>query len=162
MNHQSKKYEYRHRSSRRQLNAGELLRSCVDSLLNCPMEIEIIVMDNASTDGSLDALPGPCVQIIKNQVNDGFAKACNSGGRVASAQFLLFLSPDCSFKPGALAGLLDAIDVDDRVGMAGGLLANSDRTEQTGGRQAVPIPLAFFCVHNWAGKLFGSLATPVL
>ena len=39
-------------------NTGELLRSCVDSLLNCPLEIEIIVVDNASTDGSLDALPG--------------------------------------------------------------------------------------------------------
>ncbi|MDD5226721.1 MAG: glycosyltransferase, partial [Candidatus Omnitrophica bacterium] len=39
-------------------NAGELLRRCVDSLLNCPLEVEIIVVDNASADNSLDALTG--------------------------------------------------------------------------------------------------------
>lgn len=126
-------------------NAGELLRSCVESLLNCPLEIEIIVVDNASTDGSLDALLGlPCVQIIKNPANVGFAAACNSGARVASAPFLLFLNPDCSFKPGALAGLLDAMGVDERVGMAGGFLVNSDGTEQAGGRRAVPTPWRSF------------------
>lgn len=126
-------------------NAGELLRSCVDSLLNCPLEIEVIVVDNASTDGSLDALLGlPCVQIIKNPANVGFAAACNSGARVASAPFLLFLNPDCSFKPGALAGLLDAMGVDEQVGMAGGLLANSDGTEQAGGRRAIPTPWRSF------------------
>src|SRR5450759_439406 len=126
-------------------NAGELLRSCVDSLLNCPLEIEIIVVDNASTDGSLDALLGlPCVQIIKNPANVGFAAACNSGARVGSAPFLLFLNPDCSFKPGALAGLLDAVGVDEQVGMAGGLLANSDGTEQAGGRRAIPTPWRSF------------------
>ena len=128
-------------------NAGELLRSCVDSLLNCPLEIEIIVLDNASTDCSLDALLGlTCVQIIKNPVNVGFAAACNSGARVASAQFLLFLNPDCFFKQGTLARLLEAVLVDDRVGMAGGCLTNLDGTEQAGGRRAVPTPWRSF-VH---------------
>jgi GT2 family glycosyltransferase len=126
-------------------NAGELLRSCVDSVLNCPLEIEIIVVDNASTDGSLDALLGlPCVQIIKNPVNVGFAAACNSGARVASARFLLFLNPDCFFKPGTLTRLLGAMRVDERVGMAGCLLTNLDGTEQAGGRRAVPTPWRSF------------------
>jgi len=105
-------------------NAGESLRSCVDSLLNCSLEIEIIVVDNASTDGSLDTLPGlPCVQIIKNSSNVGFAAACNKGARIASAQFLLFLNPDCFLKPGTLVGLLEAIRADEHVGLVGGLLA---------------------------------------
>jgi len=126
-------------------NAGELLRGCVDSLLNCPLEIEIIVVDNASKDGSLDALMGlPCVQIIRNTANVGFATACNRGARVASAPFLLFLNPDCSFNPGALAGLLDAMGVDEHVGMVGGLLTNSDGTEQAGGRRAIPTPWRSF------------------
>lgn len=126
-------------------NAGEFLRSCVDSLLNCPREIEIIIVDNASADGSLDTLRGlPCIQIIKNPTNLGFAAACNMGMRVASAPLLLFLNPDCSFKPGALAGLLDAMRADKRVGMAGGLLANLDWTEQAGGRRAVPTPWRSF------------------
>ena len=126
-------------------DAGEFLRSCVDSVLKCPLEIEIIVVDNASMDGSLDALLRlPCVQIIKNPANVGFAAACNSGARVASAQFLLFLNPDCFFKPDTLVRLLEAMRVGERVGMVGGLLANFDGTEQAGGRRAIPTPWRSF------------------
>lgn len=126
-------------------NAGELLRSCVDSVLNCPLEIEIIVVDNASKDGSLDALQGlPYVKIIKNTANVGFATACNIGARIASAPFLLFLNPDCSFRPGVLTELLNVMTADDRVGMVGGLLVNSDGTEQAGGRRAIPTPWRSF------------------
>ncbi len=128
-------------------NAGPLLRRCVDSLLNCPLEIEIIVVDNASTDGSLDALQGlPRLQIIKNPANVGFATACNCGMRITSAPFLLFLNPDCSFMPGTLARLLEVLRGEERVGMVGGLLVNSDGTEQGGGRRAVPTPWRSF-VH---------------
>lgn len=126
-------------------NAGEFLRSCVDSLLNCPLETEVIVVDNASTDDSLDALAGlPNVQIIKNATNVGFATACNVGIRVASAPFLLFLNPDCFFKPDTLIRLLEAMRFDERVGMVGGLLVNPDGTEQAGGRRAIPTPWRSF------------------
>ncbi len=126
-------------------NAGGLLRHCVDSLLNCPLEIEIIVVDNASTDSSLDALRGlPYVQIIENLANVGFATACNCGARVASAEFILFINPDCFFEPGALVRLMHTWRVDERVGMVGGVLANSDGTEQAGGRRAVPTPWRSF------------------
>lgn len=126
-------------------NAGEFLRSCVDSLLNCPLETEVIVVDNASTDDSLDALAGlPNVQIIKNATNVGFATACNVGIRVASAPFLLFLNPDCFFKPDTLIRLLEAMRFDEGVGMVGGLLVNPDGTEQAGGRRAIPTPWRSF------------------
>ncbi len=126
-------------------NAGSLLSSCVDSLLNCPLEIEVIVVDNASTDGSLDALPDlPNIQIIRNQENSGFAAACNKGVRAAGSPFILFLNPDCSFQLGTLVGLLDALREDDHVGMVGGLLSNSDGSEQAGGRRAVPTPWRSF------------------
>ncbi|NOT12354.1 MAG: glycosyltransferase family 2 protein [Methylococcaceae bacterium] len=126
-------------------NAGELLRNCVDSLLNCPLEIEIIVIDNASKDGSLEALSGlPFIRIIKNSANLGFAAACNCGARIASAPFLLFLNPDCIFELGALNQLLRTITSDAHVGMVGGLLANPDGTEQAGGRRAVPTPWRSF------------------
>ncbi|MGZ5007922.1 MAG: glycosyltransferase family 2 protein [Methylobacter sp.] len=126
-------------------NAGELLRNCVDSLLKCPQEIEIILVDNASTDGSLDALQGLSgVQVIKNPVNVGFAAACNIGARVACAPYLLFLNPDCCFEPGTLLNLLQEMHADQRIGMVGGLLTNSDGTEQAGGRRAVPTPWRSF------------------
>ncbi|MES2025443.1 MAG: glycosyltransferase family 2 protein [Pseudomonadota bacterium] len=126
-------------------NAGNFLRSCVDSLLNCPLEIEIIVVDNASVDDSLDTLQGlPGVRIIRNPTNVGFAAACNIGLRVASAPVLLFINPDCFFKPGTLSELMSALSQDDSVGMVGGFLANPDGTEQAGGRRAVPTPWRSF------------------
>lgn len=126
-------------------NAGDLLRTCVDSLLNCPLEVEIIVVDNASADGSLNALMGlPQVQVIRNTANIGFAAACNVGSRVAIAPLLLFLNPDCFFKPGALMELLEAMNLEARVGMVGGFLTNLDGTEQAGGRRAVPTPWRSF------------------
>ncbi len=126
-------------------NAGGFLRNCIDSLLNCPLAIEIIVVDNASTDSSLDTVCGlRNVQIIKNSNNLGFAAACNIGLRVATAPFLLFLNPDCSFKSGTLVSLLENIRDTQNVGMIGGMLVNVDDTEQPGGRRAVPTPWRSF------------------
>lgn len=126
-------------------NAGVFLRKCVDSLLNCSLEIEIIVVDNASTDGSLDALMElPNVQIIKNPANVGFATACNNGVHVASAPLLLFLNPDCSFTAGTLVTLVESMQANESVGMVGGLLVNTDGTEQAGGRRAIPTPWRSF------------------
>jgi GT2 family glycosyltransferase len=126
-------------------NAGPLLRKCVDSLLACPLDIEIIVVDNASSDGSLDGLQDLSqVCVIRNPANVGFAAACNIGIQASSAPFLLFLNPDCFFQPAAIAPLLASLQSGERVGMVGGLLVNEDGTEQGGGRRAVPTPWRSF------------------
>ncbi len=125
-------------------NAGSLLRGCVGSLLQCPLDIQIIVVDNASTDDSLESITGLPVQIIRNDRNAGFAAACNAGVSAATAPFLLFLNPDTHFEPGALTILLDALSSDRKAGMAGGLLINPDGSEQAGGRRAVPTPWRSF------------------
>lgn len=81
-------------------NAGSLLRKCVDSLLACPLDIEIIVVDNASSDASLDGLQDLLqLCVIRNPANVGFAAACNIGVLASSAPFLLFLNPDRFFSP---------------------------------------------------------------
>jgi GT2 family glycosyltransferase len=126
-------------------NAGPLLRKCVDSLLACPLDIEIIVVDNASSDASLDGLQDLSqVCVIRNPTNMGFAAACNIGVQASSAPFLLFLNPDCFFQPDAIDPLLADLQSGDRVGMVGGLLVNEDGTEQGGGRRAVPTPWRSF------------------
>lgn len=126
-------------------NAGPLLRKCVDSLLACPLDIEIIVVDNASSDASLDGLQDLSqVCVIRNTSNMGFAAACNIGVQASCAPFLLFLNPDCFFQPDAIDPLLADLQSGDRVGMVGGLLVNEDGTEQGGGRRAVPTPWRSF------------------
>ena len=101
-------------------NAGSLLRKCVDSLLACPLDIEVIVVDNASSDASLDGLQDLSqVCVIRNPANVGFAAACNIGVQASSAPFLLFLNTDCFFQPDAISPLLAGLQSGDRVGMVG-------------------------------------------
>lgn len=142
-------------------NAGALLQRCVDSLVECRHHIEIVIVDNASTDQSLDFLTElpqyASIQVVKNCANRGFAAACNAGARLTSAPFLLFLNPDCTVAPDALAELLDVMATDQHIGLVTGLLTNADGTEQAGGRRAIPTPWRSFVrefglvrfAHRW-------------
>lgn len=126
-------------------NAGALLLGCVESLLAC--DVDIIVVDNASVDESLNTLPDSSrLQIIRNPLNLGFAAACNIGIKAASPDvaFFFFLNPDCRFEPEALAALLEELRADTHAGMAGGLLVNEDGSEQEGCRRAIPTPWRAF------------------
>ncbi len=80
-------------------NRVEFTQKCLESLFqNTPDGIyELIVIDNASTDGTkifLQALINRNFKVITNKENLGFAKACNQGARAASADYLLFLNND--------------------------------------------------------------------
>jgi N-acetylglucosaminyl-diphospho-decaprenol L-rhamnosyltransferase len=92
-------------------NSGYHLCRCLESLAAIASEREllhtVIVIDNASTDGSLElpsrvhqALP---LTIIRNDDNLGFAAACNQGAAGTAAEFLLFLNPDVVLRPGCLS-----------------------------------------------------------
>jgi GT2 family glycosyltransferase len=78
-------------------NGYQYLPSCLDSILvqTCT-DFEIIVVDNASTDGSVKFVCDtyPNVNIIRNTINRGFAGGCNDGARIASGEYLLFLNTD--------------------------------------------------------------------
>ncbi|MDR2507640.1 MAG: glycosyltransferase family 2 protein [Candidatus Accumulibacter sp.] len=140
-------------------NAGALLLGCVESLLAC--EVDIVVVDNASVDESLDALPdSPRLRIIRNPLNLGFAAACNIGIKAAlpEVSFFFFLNPDCRFEPEALAVLLEELRGGEgaHAGMAGGLLVNEDGSEQEGCRRAIPAPRRAF-VRAFGLHRFSSL-----
>ncbi|MBK9162172.1 MAG: glycosyltransferase family 2 protein [Nitrosomonadales bacterium] len=125
-------------------NAGELLLESAAQA--CRQAEQVIVVDNASGDGSIAALRSalPMVRIIVNDANLGFAAACNIGARAAVGHHLLFLNPDCVLEPGALAVLVRAVQSAEDIGMVGGMLTNQDGTEQAGGRRAVPTPWRSF------------------
>jgi GT2 family glycosyltransferase len=144
-------------------NAGPLLKTCVlSTLMQCS---QIIVVDNASTDGSLDALDSSIqsgkLLLIRNKENLGFAKACNVGTSAASGRYLLFLNPDCVLEADTISRLVATFENETGIGMVGGLLLNPDGTEQAGGRRAVPTPWRSFVSafgltkysHRWP-KLF--------
>ena len=129
-------------------NAGALLSDCVASVFAEGVD-RIIVVDNASTDGSLEALVDatqnrPSLTIIRNNANLGFAKACNMGAEASSARRILFLNPDSVLCPGALAQMILTLESSSRIGMVGGFLSNPDGSEQPGGRRVFPTPKRAF------------------
>jgi GT2 family glycosyltransferase len=124
-------------------NAGDLLRLCIENCL--PQCAEIIVVDNASVDNSLQVVSDEFLgvaklQIIRNAENLGFAAACNLGANASTGDFILFLNPDCMAADGAVQRLAQELAKDSGAGMAGGLLLNPDGNEQAGGRRAIPTP----------------------
>lgn len=126
-------------------NSGQCLRKCTSSILAYSLPVEIIVVDNASTDESLDTLDmADPVTIIRNDKNLGFSAGCNIGFKVATAKYILFLNPDCVLLPGTTSQLLNYLQNHKQVGMVGGLLVNPDGTEQLGGRRLVPTPWRTF------------------
>jgi len=131
-------------------NAGPLLRQAVQAVLCSEAVSKVIIVDNHSTDGSMDAMERlavsqPRLICIRNKENFGFAKACNIGVEAAgNGEYLLFLNPDCLMESKALETLLAFMKSSPKTGMAGPLLLNPDGTEQAGGRRAVPTPWRSF------------------
>lgn len=127
-------------------NSGPMLYRCVSSLCElCEPAQEVIVVDNASSDDSLQNLTSRSsypfkLKVFQNDKNLGFAAACNIGIRSLSADRVLFLNPDCSLSENALTRMIAVLECDENIGMIGGFLCDPDGAEQEGGRRCVPTP----------------------
>jgi N-acetylglucosaminyl-diphospho-decaprenol L-rhamnosyltransferase len=100
---------------------GDLLR-CLEALLApAPPTLDVIVVDNASSDGSAEAVRArfPAVHVIANTANLGFSKANNIGLRAAAGEYALLLNSDCEVRPGAVAALAAVLDAHPKVALAG-------------------------------------------
>ena len=118
-------------------NRLELTRDCLTALsqIKDQPEYEVIIVDNSSTDGTkefLAELKGD-VQIIRNEKNEGFAKACNQGARAARGQYLVFLNNDTIPQSGWLSSLVSEVDAQPEVGVVGSKLLYPDGTVQHAG-----------------------------
>lgn len=95
-------------------NSGNQLKKCLSSIdrLNPQVPLKVIVVDNASDDGSandLDRYHFP-LQVICNHENFGFARACNQGANESDAPYLLFLNPDTELFTNSLIGPLTCME----------------------------------------------------
>jgi N-acetylglucosaminyl-diphospho-decaprenol L-rhamnosyltransferase len=111
-------------------NAGEHLLRCLESVQSSAGDasVEVIVVDNASRDGSMERLAevNPDVARIENRDNRGFAAAVNQGIRASAAPYLFVLNPDAEITGGTLSGLLKLADDRPRVGAIGPLVRDLD------------------------------------
>ncbi len=117
-------------------NTAELLRRCLrstmDSLEHASDGYEIIVVDNASSDGSAALVQAefPQAQLIQNASNKGFAAANNQAIGRSSGRHLLLLNPDTVVLEDTIPKLVDFIDAHREVGMVTGMLLNPDGSFQ--------------------------------
>lgn len=109
-------------------NDRRRLLECLASVRSDPQAAacEILVVDNASTDGSPEAVRAgfPGVRLIANSDNVGFSKANNRGVAESRGAFLLFLNTDTLVPAGAIAALLERLRSDPSVGAVGPALVH--------------------------------------
>ena len=110
-------------------NARASIAACVDSLLALdPAPIEVLVVDNGSTDGTLDVLGGYGERIaVLHEPVRGAGAARNAGIRAARGQIVAFTDADCVVEPDWLDELVGAL-ADPNVGIVGGTILAADPT----------------------------------
>jgi GT2 family glycosyltransferase len=110
-------------------NTRELLLACLRSIT---AEAEIVVVDNASQDGSADAVAAafPHVTLIRNRTNVGFAAANNQAYQACHGRYALLLNSDTLVPPGSLERLVAYMDAHPRVGILGPRLEYGDGSYQ--------------------------------
>jgi GT2 family glycosyltransferase len=116
-------------------NTRDLLRQCLRSLRDypCACETEVVVVDNASADGSVAMVREefPEVRLLPQDRNLGYAAANNLALRGLTARYALILNSDIEVHAGALEALLGFMDGHPEAGMAGARLILPDGTVQT-------------------------------
>lgn len=114
-------------------NTCNELRECLKSISDTNnINVEIIVVDNASSDDSAAMVKSelPMVKLIENNENSGFAKGSNMGISISRGRYVLLLNPDCVVSKGALEALVKFGDENREAGIFGLKVLNSDGSIQ--------------------------------
>jgi N-acetylglucosaminyl-diphospho-decaprenol L-rhamnosyltransferase len=108
-------------------NSGTFLANCVRSLLDNAAGNQIVIVDNGSTDSSLDFAKkwDADILVIRKKRNSGFAAGCNSGWQAGSGRYILFLNPDTEAFPDSIACLENVLSNDNSVWAVGGQLVSA-------------------------------------
>jgi GT2 family glycosyltransferase len=113
-------------------NGKKFLQGCLDSLLSGTYkDLEVIVVDNGSTDGSVEFLESNYrqVKLVKFAHNTGFAPAVNAGIRNSDAEFVALLNNDTVVDPGWVSEMVKAMREHPEIGSTGcKMLAYDDRS----------------------------------
>jgi len=122
-------------------NGRDLLAKCLESIVKRPPAVsyEIVVVDNASTDGSVEwlraaqsngLLKGAGFRLIENTENFGFARANNIAFRQTSSRLVFLLNSDTEVREGAIDRLIETLKSNEKAGGCGPKLLNSDGSLQ--------------------------------
>ncbi|HEX6288540.1 MAG TPA: glycosyltransferase family 2 protein [Herpetosiphonaceae bacterium] len=131
------------------LNCLDVLKACLESLRanRSSVSFEIIVVDNASTDGTVEYIRqhAPDVQLVLNDDNAGFTRATNQAIERSTGKYILWLNTDTILKPDSLRRLQDFLEATPQAGIVGPKVLNPDGTFQPQCKRGLPTPLASLC-----------------
>lgn len=127
-------------------NVKAYLANCIESVLSSKGDIhyEIIVIDNASVDGSAEYIKQlyPNVSIIINQRNVGFGKANNQGFKMAKGKYVLALNPDTVIHEDTLVTLYEFMESDPSIGISTCKILNADGSFSLDTMRNIPTPIS--------------------
>jgi GT2 family glycosyltransferase/lipopolysaccharide/colanic/teichoic acid biosynthesis glycosyltransferase len=139
-------------------NVKEFLQNLLHSISKSSDKItyEIIIIDNASSDGSVEFISEkfPHVNLIANNKNLGFSKANNIGMKLAKGKYILLLNPDTLISEDTFEKMITFFEENPMVGLAGCKILNPDGTLQLACRRSFPGPWTSFCKVTGLSKLF--------
>jgi len=139
-------------------NSKNLLCDCITSIFNCSGydNLEIIVVDNGSTDNSLKLAKErfSMIKFIENRTNAGFAKANNIGINNSCGDYILLLNPDTVIKEDSILKMLEYFENNPDVGILGPKLLNSNGTIQLSCRSFPKFSNAIFNRYSPITLLF--------
>ncbi|MDG2539453.1 glycosyltransferase family 2 protein [Dyella jiangningensis] len=112
-------------------DSGPTLRDCVRRVLACELPLEMVLVDNASSDGIPQAIArahesDTRLQVVYNHANLGFGPAVNRGVTHAHGKTVLVLNPDCLIDNAALVRLLGILTAQPRVGLVGAVVCDEN------------------------------------
>jgi N-acetylglucosaminyl-diphospho-decaprenol L-rhamnosyltransferase len=128
-------------------NARDHLRRCLDSLfLHLNAGAEVIVVDNASPDGSADMVAAefPAARLVRRPDNAGFSVAANAGARLAGGDVIAFLNPDCEVRDDVFSGPAGFLRENPDVGALGPKVLDPDGSVQLSVRRFHGLSTALF------------------
>lgn len=134
------------------INGEGRLPACLEALRGTRARIEVVLVDNGSSDDSVDTARAawPGVVVVSNPTNEGFAPACNQGARAAAGRYLLFLNDDALVGLSTLDDLLAAADRDEVAAAWQPPLVSADGLVwDSAGSRLTPVGLLW---HEPAGK----------
>jgi GT2 family glycosyltransferase len=137
----------------------DAIRSIYASILDPEFRVDVVVVDNASVDGTPDAIEEefPEVCLIRSQENLGFGRGNNLGVTCARGQAIMLLNTDTSVRSGAIERLYDALYADPKRGVVGPFLENPDGSYQNS-MASFPSVWGTFCNYFWLTHLFSKIS----
>lgn len=147
-------------------NTKEILKGCIESLfahLPKSYSFEVIVVDNASSDGSIETLQNLELRIknydikfkiINNRENFGFSKANNIGIKEVKGRYMLFLNSDTLMHENTLDEMVKFMDENPNAGAATCKVELKDKTIDDASHRGFPTPWRAFCYFSGLSRIF--------